>query len=159
MSIFGKLDAAAIPTNPFFIEEGEYATEVTEAKFQTQSKDGKEVKQLYIQFTIIDESSQFVGSKAVKTYNLVDEDLTAETLALLPPDDQKKIRQSIAALKRDLCGNGNNPKQRGLGVAIEDLDDPNWNPEVLKGTKADIGINNYGSTKEGVNVRWVTLSS
>jgi hypothetical protein len=155
MSIFGQLDAAAIPTSPFFVEKGTYSAEVIAARFQT-NKDQQ--RQLYIQYQITNEDSQYLGSKVVRTYNLVDPDLTAETLALMPTDEQKKIRQNNAALKRDLCGNDNNSTQKGLGVDINDLNDPNWDPAILVGRKVEIGIANYGANNEGVNVRWVNLA-
>jgi hypothetical protein len=156
MSLFGKLDAANIPTNPFFVEKGEYSAEVVNAKYQN-NKDG--IKQLYLQFEITSEESQFFGNKVVKTYNLIDENMTQTDFELLPSEEKKKIRQTLASLKRDLCGNDSNTSQKGLGISLDDLNDENWNPEVLKGIKVDIGITNYGANNEGVNVRWMNLST
>jgi hypothetical protein len=156
MSIFGQLDAAAIPTNPYWVEQGEYSAEVTKA-FYKENRDGQ--RQLVIEYTINEENSQFNNFKVQQYFGLVDPDMTLEGLSLLPPDEQKKIRQSNAALKRTLCGSDSNANQKGLGVNIEDLNDADWNPESLVGTRVDIGISNYGKTNEGVNVKWANLQS
>jgi hypothetical protein len=155
MSIFGKLDAAAVSTNPFWIEAGDYSAEVVDARYKTNRDN---VKQLYIQYVITDENSEFLDQKPSHFFNLVDPDMTAEALALLPADEKKKIRMSMANLKKTLCGNEGNSNQKGLGVAIDDLNDENWNPETLKGTKVMIGIGNGGSSNEFVNIRWVNLA-
>lgn len=151
MSIFGKLDAENIPANPFYIEKGEYSAEVTAAKYKTD-REGK--RQLTIEFTINDESSQFLDSKAVKYFDLVDPEMTAEKFALLPAEEQKTLRRNLSALKNMLCGNGRN---KGLGISIDDLNDDSWDPEVLVGTKVDMAISNYGPNNDGVNVRWANI--
>lgn len=151
MSLFGKLDAANIPSNPYHIDKGTYSAEVITAKYQ-ENRDG--VRQLYIQYEITDTDSEFVGSKPAKTYTLVSDDMTAEALELLPNDEKKKIRLSMSALKKDLCGNETNTSQKGLGVALEDLNEPDWDPAVLVGTKVVINIGNNGNY---VNIRWVNL--
>jgi len=154
MSIFGQLDAAAIPTNPFFIEKGEYEAEVTKAFYKTNRE---EQRQLVIEYTITEEDSQFLDSKASQYFTLPDANMTNETLALLPADEQKAIRRTLSAMKRTLCGNDANSSQKGLGVDANDLNDENWDPEVLVGKKVAIGISNYGANNEGVNIRWVNL--
>jgi len=154
MSIFGRLDATTIPTNPYWVEKGEYSAEVTKALF----KDGNKGKQLVIEYTINNENSAFLDSKVTQYFNIVDPEMTQEMFSLLPADEQKIIRRNLSALKRTLCGNEGNASQKGLGVNSDDLNDENWNPEVLIGTKVDIGVSNYGPTNEGVNVRWVNLS-
>jgi hypothetical protein len=156
MGIFGKLDAATIPTNPFFIAKGNYGAEVVAAKFQTD-RDGD--KQLYIQVAITDEDSAFFKKKAHKIYDIVDENLTSEELALMPIEEQQKIRSQISTLKRDLCGNDGNGSQKGLGVDVDDLNDGEWNPEVLVGTKINMGIKNWGADNQGVNIQWMNIIS
>jgi hypothetical protein len=156
MSIFGKLDAANIPTNPFWVEAGEYSAEVTKAQYKTNRNDQK---QLLIEYTITSPESQFLDSKVAQFFTLVDSEMTQEAFTLLPIDEQKNIRRTMSALKRTLCGNDSNSKQRGLGVEPDDLNDEDWNPEVLVGTKVDIAVANYGSSNEGVNVKWVNLST
>lgn len=153
MSIFGQLDAANIPANPYFIEAGDYFAEVTKAEIK-KNRDGQ--RQIAITYTIRDENSQYNKSSVTQYFNLVDSDMTAEKLALLPAEEQQKIRKTNAALKRTLCGNAAVENQHGLGVNIDDLNDPSWDPAVVVGTFVNIGIANYGT--DGVNVRWVNLA-
>ena len=155
MSLFGKLDAASINTNPYWVEKGEYSAEVTKAEFK-QNRDGD--RQLSIVYTITDEDSQFNGSKVNQFYTLPSEDMTEEDMTRLPAEDQRKLRLTFASMKRTLCGSDNNSSQRGLGVPVEDLNDPGWNPSVLVGTKVDLSVRNYGANNEGVSVNWVNLS-
>lgn len=154
MSIFGKLDAANIPTNPFWVEKGEYSAEVTNAQYKTNRDN---VRQLHIEYTITSEDSQFLDSKVVQYFNLVDTEMTQETFALLPVDEQKSIRRTMSALKRTLCGNDGNDRQKGLGVSPDDLNDESWDPSTLIGKKIDLAVNNYGPSGEGVAVRWVNV--
>jgi len=154
MSIFGQLDAETIHSNPFFIEKGEYTAEVTKAYFKEAAD---KPRQLVIEYTVTNEDSQYVDQKAYHYFTLVASDMTAEKFALLPADEQKNIRRSNSALKRTLCGDDGNSSKNGLGVSADDLNDKDWNPETLVGTKIDMGIGNYGS--DGVNVRWVNIQS
>ena len=153
MSIFGELDAANIPSNPFFVEKGDYSAEVVDAQFR-DNRDGQ--RQLVIEYMINDEASQFYESKVKQYFTLVDASMNQEKLELLPADEQKAIRRSNSALKRTLCGNPTNSSQKGLGVAVNDLNSKDWDPAILKGTKVNIGVSNYGT--DGVNVRWVNLA-
>lgn len=153
MSIFGALDAAKIPTNPFYIEAGVYEAEVTNA-FYKNNKDDE--KQLVIEYTITDEESSFLDSKTSQYFTLVPENMTEKDVAMLPAEDQRKLRRTLSALKKTLCGNENNPRMKGLGVPIEDLDE-DWQPETLIGTKIVLQISNYGPTNEGVNIKSVNL--
>jgi hypothetical protein len=155
MSIFGKLDAANIPTNPFWVEKGEYSAEVSKAEYKT-NRDGQ--KQLLLEYVITDEGSQFLDSKVSQFFTLVDSDMTEESFLLLPADEQKSIRRTMSALKRTLCGNDSNASQKGLGVNADDLNSEDWDPSVLVGTKVNLAVNNYGSSNEGVAVRWVNLA-
>ncbi len=155
MSIFGNLDAAEIPSNPYYVEEGEYEAEVTDAKYKTNNK---EQRQLVIEYTITDDSSQYQDSKVFQYFTLVDPEMTREQLELLPAEEQRSIRKTMSALKRTLCGNEANSSQKGLGVSVDDLNDANWQPTSLVNTKVNIGVNNYGADKQGVNVRWVNLA-
>lgn len=159
MGIFAKLDAANVKTNPFFVEEGDYSAEVVDAKIATTSTGQR---QLVITYQINNEDSMYLDKKVNKFYFLPDPDLDEETLSLLPADEQTKILNTLSSLKRDLCGNSANPRQKGLGVDEDVLNSDNWDPKTLIGTKVDIGINNYAirgaSTKEGVNVKWVNLT-
>jgi hypothetical protein len=159
MSIFGKMDAANIPTNPYFIEAGEYHSEVTKAFFKDgRNKDGDATRQLVLEFTIKDEDSQYNGRKQPAYYNLVDPNMTQEDYELLPAKEKASIQRELSKLKRDLCGNENNSSQKGLGVDIEDLNDDSWKPETLIGTEVTLALSNWGPTNEGVNIKWVNLA-
>jgi hypothetical protein len=153
MSIFGQLDAANIKTNPLFIEQGEYVAEVTKAEFRKRASD--DARQLYFQYTITQEESKYNGKRASQFFTLVSSDMTAEMLAELPVDEQEKIEKSNSALKRTLSGTSGFANQKGLGLAEEDLNNPEWTPESLIGTKIILTISNYGI--DGVNVRSVNI--
>lgn len=156
MSIFGQLDAATIPTNPYWVEKGEYSAQVTKAEYRiNKKKEGQ--RQLFIEYTIDDEDSQFMDSKVGQYFDLVDESMTQEAFSLLPSEEQAKLRKNMSALKRTLCGNETNSSQKGLGISVDDLNSKDWDPAVLVGTKVRIGVSNYGSNNEGVNVRWANL--
>jgi len=154
MGIFGKMDAETIPTNPFFVEEGEYTAEITKAAFKESARG----RQLNIVYIIRYEGSAFNGSPITQFFNLVDSTMDEVSFSLLPADEQKKIRQTNSALKRTLCGTDGRDNQPGLGVSADDLNDENWNPEVLVGLKVDIAVYNYGPNKDQVGVRFVNVS-
>lgn len=149
MSIFGKLDAANIPTNAYFVEAGEYTAQITKAEIKVNKSDQR---QLHIVYTIIDEDSSYKDSTVQQFLNLVDPDLTLEILATLPAEEQRSIRRNNSNLKKTLCGDGRYP---GLGVDPDDLNDDNWSPEFLIGTEVDLSVTNWGS--DGVNVRYANI--
>ncbi|MFY3742212.1 MAG: hypothetical protein HMLIMOIP_002676 [Candidatus Nitrosomirales archaeon] len=151
MSIFGKIDAQTISSNPYYVEKGDYTAEITDAKYK---KDQEGKRQFVIDFTIDNEDSEFFDQRVSKYFDLVDEDMDDEAFALLPPEEKKTVRRNMAALKNTLCGSGRN---KGLGVDPDDLNDESWDPSVLKGTKVDLSISNYGPTGDGVNVRWANI--
>lgn len=152
MSIFGQLDAAKIPTNPFFVEAGTYHGEVTAAEIKAK-KD--ETQYLFIEFTITDAESGFKGKKVQGRYDLVDPSMTQEQFDLLPADEKEKLRGRMINLKKILCGQEGFEKQKGLGQTPDDLNDSNWNPSVLKGLQVVFGVRNYGT--DGVKIQWVNL--
>lgn len=152
MGIFAQLDAENIPTNPFWVEAGTYSAEVTDAKYKNNNKGQR---QLVIEYTINDQDSQFLDQKLAHYFTLPDPDLTQEKFNNLPAEEQKAIRRTLSSMKKTLCGSS--ATQRGLGVPVEDLNDDNWNPEVLKGIKVEIGVKNYGADNNGVNISWVNL--
>lgn len=155
MSLFGKLDAANIPSNPYYIEQGEYPAQVSNAGYKTRQTTNGAERQIFIEYVITDETSQFLDQKATQFFTLVDPEMTEEQFALLPKDDQAKIRRNNSALKKTLCGNEANRAQPGLGVPIEDLNDENWDPKILVGIDVNIGIRNWGENNQGVNIAWV----
>jgi len=152
MSLFGQLDAANIPSNPFFVAEGIYEAEVTKGEYST-SKTGN--RQLHIEYTINNEDSQYLDSKLHHYFTLVDADMTAEKFALLPTEEQQKLRKSNSKIKQVLCGNDANSTQNGLGVDPEDLNDKNWDPKSLLGIPVEISVANNGEKNEYTNIKWV----
>lgn len=156
MSLFGQLDAENIPSNPFFIEKGEYSTEVTKAEYTT-NKDGERV--LHIVYTIEDEYSDYDKKQAHQRFTLVPAEMTAEMFELLPADEKKTIRARNSAIKRTLCGAEGNKNMRGLEIEANDLNDPAWDPKVLVGKKATVAIDNWGENKTGVKIQWVNAIS
>ncbi len=152
MSIFGQLDAASISSNPFLIEQGTYNAVISKAEFRTRED---KPRQFILEYTIDDENSSFNAFKIQKYYNLVDEKMTAEDFAMLPPSEQQTLKRNLANLKKDLCGNEANAQQIGLAINPNDLNDPEWDPSVLMGTSVTIGIVNFGENKERMDVRWV----
>ncbi len=154
MSIFGQLDSASIPTNPYWIEEGEYPGEVTKSEFGVNKQNKK---QIVLQYTIDDEGTRFHGKRTTQYFEIADPDMTIEDFKMLPSSEQDKILKTLSSLKRTLCGNSANAAQKGLGVLEEELNDPEWDPTVLVGTKINMGIGNSGDSGQYVNVRWVNL--
>ncbi len=155
MSLFGKLDAANIPTNSFFVAAGEYSATITVAAYRNK-KDGSG-RQLHIEYQINDPDSEYLDSKVSQWFDLVDPDMTEETFELLPADEKKKIRKTNSAIKRTLCGNPGRDDQPGLGLTEDDLNDPEWEPKNLVGSLVDLVIYNFGTNNDGVAVRYVNL--
>lgn len=155
MSIFGKLDAANVKANPNFVEAGDYLAQVTDARINVSAD---ERRQLIIQYTIDDAESMFLDKKVTKMYFLPDPDLDEKALMLLPKDERESIIKNISKMKRDLCGNPVNKRQKGLGVDPEILNSPEWDPKSLIGLKVVIHVTNFGTTNEGVNIQWVNLA-
>ncbi len=152
MSLFGQLDAANIPSDPYFIEKGEYECEVVKAEY-SKNRDGE--RQLHIVYKITDNFSEYEGKQAHQYFVLVDSEMTQEKFDLLPADEKKKIRGRNSAIKRTLCGVEGRDNQKGLEIDPEELNDPNWNPEVLVGKQCMVTISNFGDHNTGVNVKWV----
>lgn len=153
MSLFGKLDAATIPSNPFHVDPGDYSAEVIKAEYRTTDKG----RQLRITYKINDEESEFFENQVTQFFNLIDPDMTNEQFELLPPNEKRKIKGALSSLKRSLCGSDGNESQRGLGVDPEDLNDESWDPATLVGKLVDIGVRNFGQNNTGVGVQWVNL--
>lgn len=154
MSVFGKLDAANIKTNPFFIEKGVYHAEVTNGQIKT-NRDNQ--RQLVIEYTINEADSAYNDKKISHYFTLPAEDMTQEDYELLSPEERQKLDNILSAMKRTLCGNDANASQKGLGVSEDDLNDESWNPATLIGTKVMLAIRNYGEKNEGVGIHWVNL--
>lgn len=157
MGIFGDLDAASVESNPFFVAAGEYPGQVHKVEIRTNRE---EQRQFFIEYLIVDPTSEFDGSRVQKYYPMVDKDLTAEKIKLLPPSEQAEIRKMNADLKRALCGNEGVKNQPGLGVTVDDLNDPDWEtnlPKKLIGRDVTIAVQNFGLNNQGVGLRWANV--
>lgn len=151
MSVFGKLDAASVSSNPYKVEKGIYPAEITKFEFRQTKNDQR---QLFLECQIEDMDSEYDDERVNKYYFLPDENMDQETFDAFPSDEKKRIRKNMATLKRDLCGSETRTDQKGLGVDPEDLNDPDWNPATLVGTKVTIGVNNY---RDNTNLNWINL--
>lgn len=154
MTIFGQLDAAAIPSNAFKVDAGEYSAEVTKAFIKTH-QDGN--RQLIIEYTITDPDSEFDNNKVAAFFNLVDPNLTNEDLQLMDADNRRTIRRNLSNLKKALCGDDNNEFQPGLNVDPDDLNRADWSPESLVGKKVNVAVYNYGLNNEKSAVKWANV--
>ncbi len=155
MSLFGKLDAANIPTNPFKVDAGTYSAVVTVGEYRQKKDNGG--RQLHIEYQINDPDSEFNNRKVGQYFDLVDESMTEEQMDLLPPDEKSKIKKTNSAIKRTLCGNASRDDQPGLGLTEDDLNDPDWTPEQLVGLNVDVTVYNYGTNNDNTGVRFVNL--
>lgn|SRR5512138_398605 len=151
MSIFGKIDAESVSSNPFKVDRGIYPGEVTKFEFRTTSNGNR---QLFLETVIEDSESEFDGERVNKTYFLPDDDMDAEKLETLPSDERRRVKKNMATIKKDLCGEPGNITRRGLGIDPNDLNDPNWSPSPVVGSKVIFGVNNY---KENSNIAWINL--
>lgn len=154
MSIFGKLDAALVKTDPFFIAAGDYYASITASEVKIY----EEKPQFVITYKINDASSPYNNFSARKIYNLPDPDMTQEDYELLSGKERQRLDTAMASLKRDLCGRDEDPEDNGLGVDPNDLNNPEWNPASLVGLEVIISINNYGANNSGVGVKRVVLA-
>lgn len=146
-SVFGDIDAEDIQTNPYFVEGGVYYGRISKAEFKENS-DGTKIN-LMISYEITgaadSENEQYVGNWPTD-FLRVYPNLTKEDEAAMDADDRKKLKDDRVRLVRRLCGGGKG--RPGLGVPKADLNDPDWNPEVLVGTEVEMFIKNW-ENKEG----------
>lgn len=151
IGIFGSLDAKSIPDNPYHVDAGEYRALVTNAYFHRN--EDKDLDQLVIVYTIQDETSKF-HNRSVSDWFTIFPQLTEEEVALLSPEEERKVEGAMSAVRRRLCGQ---PKfnRPGLGVPVEDLNDPEWDPKTLMNTEVDLAVVNSGEENEYTNIRWV----
>jgi|SRR3990170_1071550 len=154
MSIFGELDAEKIPTNPFWVEEGEYRAQITKAEI-SQNKDGTKTN-LIIAFTILNADSEFEG-KEVRQYLQIYPELTKESYKLLPVEERKIINRNMTNLKKLLCGQPE-MERKGLGVDPAELDSDEWDPKTLVNLEVNIAVQNSGEEGQYTNLKWANLA-
>ena len=153
MSIFGMMDADKIPTNPFWIKCGEYFGEVVTSELRENSNNENKSRMFFLEYKIESEGG-FKGRRAQHRLPLPAADFTEEDMALLSEEDQAKVMRQISTAKRVLCGDG---YRKGLGVPVESLNDPEWDPAEILTRKVNFLIDNYGDDNNGVQIKWVEL--
>jgi hypothetical protein len=149
LSIFGKLDAESISSNPFKVDDGIYEGEVTKFEFR-ETRTGQ--RQIFLRVVIKEEESMFDGQGVDKTYWLPDADMDQEMLNSLPDDEKKRTLQNMATVKKDLCGEEGNTRRQGLAIDPNDLNDPDWDPKFMVGTPVMIGVKVY---KDKSQIQWI----
>lgn len=153
MGIFGSLDANSIPDNPFWVEQGEYRAQVTNAFFQDSKKEGQ--KQLVICYTIVDKQSKYFNREVRDWFDFYP-DIDEETYKSMNGAEQAQVDRTLGAIKRRLCGIARKEDSRGLGVTPEELNE-DWEPKVLVDTEVNIGVVNSGDDNEFTNVKWAEM--
>jgi hypothetical protein len=129
MALFGDIDAAEIPEDPFHVDDGTYLSVLTEVKAVVRNSDGQHG--LAFKWTIIEEDSEFEGNTLNdwKNYypDLTEEDLTPE------------IKKDLSRLKQRLTQ---------LGVPEEEMNNFIENFEDYTGTEAYVTVKNTTDTKD-----------
>lgn len=160
MGVFGDLDRNKIPTNPYWVEEGEYTATISNAFTHKQPKKGSDdpndvQDQFVIVYTISDTNSVYFESD-VRDYFHFFPDLTDEDYEALDPREKKRVKAALSAIRRRLCGQEEDDDDIGLGVDPKDLQemDPKDLAISLIGTEVDLGVVNRGTKNQYSNVYW-----
>jgi hypothetical protein len=95
MSLFGDIDAADIPENPFYVAPGTYECVLTEANIVAK-KDGSGVG-LSLKWVIDDEDSDYKGQNLSDWFNVYPE-LTAEEMTQPQKQDLSRLRQRLTQM-------------------------------------------------------------
>lgn len=129
MALFGDIDAAEIPEDPFHVDDGTYLSVLTEVKAVVRNSDGQHG--LAFKWTITEEDSEFEGNTLNDWKNfypeLTEEDLTPE------------IKKDLSRLKQRLTQ---------LGVPEEEMNNFTENFEDYIGTEAYVSVKNTTDTKD-----------
>lgn len=123
MALFGDIDAADIPEDPFHVDDGTYLATLTEVKAVTRNSDGQHG--LAFKWTITEEDSEFEGNTLNDWKNFYP-DLTEEDLT---PD----IKKDLSRLKQRLAQ---------IGVPEEEMNSFTENFEDYVGTEAYVTVKN-----------------
>ena len=155
MGLFGDLDAKNLSTNPYFIEEDTYEGYIEKVEDDLYNEE-RDQHQVSFTYKIDDESSKYHG-KTAREWFRVYPDLTSETLANLPGDQQAEVETNLGRLKKRLCGYKKKGEQVTSGLGVDEDEVNSFDIKELKGTRVKFGIKNYGDDNEGVAVQWVSL--
>lgn len=105
MGLFGEVDAADVPDDPFHVDNGTYLTVLTELKFLQRNSDGQHG--VSAKFAITEDDSPFAGNTVQAWKNYYPE-ATEDELA-----ENNDMRKDLARLKQFLLS---------LGVPESDMD-------------------------------------
>lgn len=129
MALFGDIDAAEIPEDPFHVDDGTYLCTLTEVKAVQRNSDGQ--NGLAFKWTITEEDSEFEGNTLNDWKNfypdLTEDDLTAD------------IKKDLSRLKQRLTQ---------LGVPEEEMNSFTENFGDYIGTEAYVTVKNTTDTKD-----------
>lgn len=129
MGLFGDVDAADIPEDPFHVDDGTYLCTLTEVKAVQRNSDGQHG--LAFKWTITEDDSEFEGNTLNDWKNFYP-DLTEEDLT-------QDIKKDLSRLKQRLTQ---------LGVPEEDMGKFNENFDEYIGTEAYVTVKNTTDTKD-----------
>lgn len=95
MSLFGDIDAADIPENPFYVAPGTYECVLTEAIVKDKT-DGSG-QGLALKWVIEDDESDYKGQNISDWFNVYP-DLTADELTQKQKQDLSRLRQRLTQM-------------------------------------------------------------
>lgn len=129
MGLFGDVDAADIPEDPFHVDDGTYLSVLTEVKAVVRTSDGQHG--LAFKWTITEEDSEFEGNTLNDWKNyypeLTEKDLTSD------------IKKDLSRLKQRLTQ---------IGVPEEEMGRFNENFDDYIGTEAYVTVKNTTDTRD-----------
>lgn len=103
LSLFGEVDVAEVPDDPFHVDDGTYLTALTEVKAIQTNSDGQD--KLVLKFSILDEG-EFYGN-SVQDYKNFYPEATQEEI-----EANTDMKKDLARLKQRLLS---------IGVPVEDM--------------------------------------
>lgn len=113
MGLFGDVDAADIPDNPYYVAPGTYNCVLSEAK-KVDKKDGSG-SGLAFKWVIQDEDSEYNGSQ-IQDWKDIFPDLTADEIT-------QNVRRKISFLKQRLTEMGLSPEEQNELLEPGNLED------------------------------------
>lgn len=127
MSLFGDVDAADVPDDPFYVAPDTYLCVLSEASI-VQPNDDTKAPGLALKWVIEDEDSDYVGQNISDWHNIYSAEFISDHDV-----SEAQVRRSRSNMKKRLLD---------IGVAEEDLNTIHENLDEL------VGITAYVTTKE-----------
>ena len=127
MGLFGDVDVAEIPDDPFWVDDGVYFCVLTEAKHIVPKTEDKN-HGVALRFVIQEEDSEFDGSQLNLWRNYYP--------GIKKDELTKEIKQDLSRLKNTMIQ---------IGVSEDEMDQENFFEEVLPsyiGTEAYVTVKN-----------------